>query len=110
MNDTLYIVRTFATDWPAAIDSDSKTLAIPMVFANPEMAWVEPDTGRVRLALERSDPADEESPELIGRSWQSRVERRLPSVVPPRNDRYRTTYVPAERLVREWPFGSLSDR
>jgi lactoylglutathione lyase len=62
---TLKYVRVFVTDWSRAVDFYAQTLQMIPVFVTD--GWAEFATGEAHLALERVDPADPESEELVGR-------------------------------------------
>lgn len=63
----LYAVRIFVTDWRRALDFYSRTVGLPVGFADERMGWAEltPDGGRI--GLERAAAEDPESRELVGR-------------------------------------------
>jgi len=63
----LYAVRIFVTDWKRALEFYSATLGMPVAFANEDMGWAELAIDGGRLALERAQPDDPESRELVGR-------------------------------------------
>ena len=63
----LYAVRIFVTDWKRALEFYSNTLGLPVAFANEQMGWAELAPEGSHLGLERADPADPESRELVGR-------------------------------------------
>jgi predicted enzyme related to lactoylglutathione lyase len=63
----LFAVRVFVTDWQRAIRFYTETLGIPIAYRNDEIGWAQLATGEGQLALERVDPSDSESKELVGR-------------------------------------------
>jgi catechol 2,3-dioxygenase-like lactoylglutathione lyase family enzyme len=63
----LYAVRIFVTDWKRALDFYANKLGMPVAFANEDMGWAELATEGSHLALERAQPGDPESRELVGR-------------------------------------------
>lgn len=67
MDYELRVVRVFVSDWDRALTFYTETLGMKAVFADADMGWAELDTGSAHLALERIDPADGESAELLGR-------------------------------------------
>ena len=67
MQYKLFAVRVFVTDWQRAIRFYTETLGIPIAYRNDEIGWAQLATGEGQLALERVDPSDSESKELVGR-------------------------------------------
>jgi catechol 2,3-dioxygenase-like lactoylglutathione lyase family enzyme len=63
----LSVVRVFVTDWARAIGFYTDTLGMQATFRSDEMGWAQLATGGAQLALERANPADLESRELVGR-------------------------------------------
>jgi predicted enzyme related to lactoylglutathione lyase len=63
----LFAVRVFVTDWQRAIRFYTDTMEIPTAYRNDEIGWAQLATGEGQLALERVDPSDAESKELVGR-------------------------------------------
>lgn len=63
----LYAVRIFVTDWRRALDFYAKDVGLPVAFANEEMGWAELAPAGSHIGLERVDPSDPESRELVGR-------------------------------------------
>jgi catechol 2,3-dioxygenase-like lactoylglutathione lyase family enzyme len=63
----LSVVRVFVTDWARAIAFYSDTLGMQTTFRSDATGWAQLATGGVQLALERANPADPESRELVGR-------------------------------------------
>jgi lactoylglutathione lyase len=63
----LYAVRIFVSDWARALEFYSKTLEMPIAFADEAMGWAELGTDGAHLALERARPDDPESAEHVGR-------------------------------------------
>ena len=67
MQYKLFAVRVFVTDWQRAIRFYTDTMGIPIAYRNDEIGWAQLATGEGQLALERVDPLDSESKELVGR-------------------------------------------
>jgi predicted enzyme related to lactoylglutathione lyase len=63
----LYAVRIFVTDWRRALDFYSKTVGLPVGFADEQMGWAELALEGGRIGLERVAPGDPESQALVGR-------------------------------------------
>jgi len=63
----LYAVRIFVSDWNRALDFYTKTLEMPIAFADEAMGWAELGIDGSHLALERAAPGDAESAEYVGR-------------------------------------------
>ena len=63
----VYAVRIFVSDWARALEFYSKTLEMPIAFADESMGWAELGTEGTHLALERAAPDDPESAEHVGR-------------------------------------------
>jgi lactoylglutathione lyase len=74
----LYAVRIFVSDWARALEFYSKTLEMPIAFADESMGWAELGIEGAHLALERARPDDPESAEHVGRFLG--VSLRVPSV------------------------------
>jgi lactoylglutathione lyase len=64
---TLYAVRIFVSDFARARAFYTDTLGMPAGFTSEAIGWVELKIEGARLALERADPDDPESRELVGR-------------------------------------------
>ena len=67
MQYKLFAVRVFVTDWQRPIRFYTDTMEIPIAYRNDEIGWVQLATSEGQLALERVDPSDSESKELVGR-------------------------------------------
>ena len=67
MDYRLAVVRIFVSDWERSLAFYSEILGMDVASSVPEAGWAELDTGAAHLALERVDPRDEESAELLGR-------------------------------------------
>ena len=63
----LYAVRIFVRDWRGALEFYSKTLGMPVAYANEAMGWAQLGAEGGNLALERIDPTNPESHELLAR-------------------------------------------
>ena len=63
----LFVVRVFVTDWDRALRFYTETLEIPTTYRSDELGWAQLDTGEAQLALERTDPSDEEARHFVGR-------------------------------------------
>ena len=67
MNYKLYAVRIFVSDWDRALEFYRDTLGMPVAFESADLGWAQLDTGECTLAVERSDPEDPETKDLVGR-------------------------------------------
>lgn len=68
MRYRLYAVRIFSFEWEAALAFYRETLGLPLAFVDAEMGWAQFEVGEeVFLGLERCDPDDPASKELVGR-------------------------------------------
>ena len=63
----LYAVRIFVSDFSRALEFYSKTLEMPIAFADQAMGWAELGVEGAHLALERVARDDPEFAERVGR-------------------------------------------
>jgi predicted enzyme related to lactoylglutathione lyase len=64
---SFYAVRVFTTRFDEALAFYRDIVGFPVGFVSADMGWAEFDLGGARFALERSDPDDPESRQLVGR-------------------------------------------
>ena len=67
MHYRLYALRIFTNDWDASYYFYSDIMGLTEKFADASMGWAEFDVGNASLAIERVDPEDSESRNLVGR-------------------------------------------
>ena len=67
MDYKLSVVRVFVRDWERAVRFYSGPLGMQSTFSSHDMGWAQFDTGGSQLAIERADPDDTETAELVGR-------------------------------------------
>ncbi len=67
MTYQFYAVRIFVTNWEPALAFYRDTVGFAMAFESAELGWAEFDLGGARIAIERCDPADPETKDLVGR-------------------------------------------
>jgi catechol 2,3-dioxygenase-like lactoylglutathione lyase family enzyme len=68
MNYELSLVRLFVSDFEHALAFYRDTLGMAVKSADAERGWAQFRTGAVDLAIERCNPSDPESRELVGTS------------------------------------------
>ena len=68
MNDyKLYAIRVFTNNWDAALRFYRDTIGFPLTYSDREIGWAQFQLGSAYLGLERCDPEDSESQDLVGR-------------------------------------------
>lgn len=70
----LYAVRIFSFNWEASLEFYRDVVQFPVVFADADMGWAQFELGSAHLGLERCNPDDEESSELVGRFVGASIE------------------------------------
>lgn len=63
----LYAVRIFSFRWDEALAFYRDRIGFVPTYVDEQLGWAEFKLGGARIALERSDPNDPESKELVGR-------------------------------------------
>ncbi|MEM8766093.1 MAG: VOC family protein [Pseudomonadota bacterium] len=67
MKYRLYAVRIFSHRWEESLIFYKDVIRLPLAFSDASMGWAQFEVGTAHLGLERCDPADDESRELVGR-------------------------------------------
>ncbi len=67
MKYTIYAQRVFSFKFAETVEFYKHTIGLPVKFDGIDMGWVEFDLGGASLAVERQDPASEESESYVGR-------------------------------------------
>lgn len=67
MGFKLYAIRIFSFRWEESLAFYRDLIGLPVFFADDKQGWAQFDLGGTYLGLERCDPNDEESKELVGR-------------------------------------------
>lgn len=70
----LYAVRVFSFNWEESLKFYRDQVGFEIAFADAEMGWAQFQLGSSYLGLERCDPDDEESKELVGRFVGTSIE------------------------------------
>ena len=63
----LYAIRLFSYRWAESLAFYRDKIKLPVFFENEDIGWAQFDIGGVYLGLERCDPDDPESKNLVGR-------------------------------------------
>jgi uncharacterized glyoxalase superfamily protein PhnB len=63
----LYLIRVFSFKWEESRDFYKNTVGFPLQSEDEVLGWAQFDLGSAHLAIERCDPGDQESNELVGR-------------------------------------------
>jgi len=64
---SLYAVRVFSFKWEESIAFYRDTLGWPLEYCDDKMGWAQFRLGNAYVGLEKCDPEDKESHELVGR-------------------------------------------
>ena len=67
MTYRLYAVRVFSIKWEESLAFYRDVIGLPVSFVDEDMGWAEFSLGTAELGLERCNPDDEETAELVGR-------------------------------------------
>ena len=67
MDYMLYAVRIFAVRWSDIVGFYRDITGLPEKFSDEAMGWAEFDPGGPILAIQRTEPIDEEGAALVGR-------------------------------------------
>ncbi len=67
MSYKLYAVRIFTYDWPRAVAFYRDILGMELVYENDAIGWAQFKVGDSHIGIERCDPADDETKEMVGR-------------------------------------------
>jgi len=67
VNYKLYAVRIFSLNWQESFNFYRDTLGLSVWFNDAESGWAQFDLGGVYLGLERCEPTDSETRQLVGR-------------------------------------------
>lgn len=63
----LFLVRVFTMNWDSTFEFYRDVIGFDVSYSDPEIGWAQFNLGNAEIALERCDPNDEESSELVGR-------------------------------------------
>lgn len=63
----LYAVRIFSTQWDSALAFYRDQVGLPVYFVDDQLGWAQFDLGGAYLGLDRCDPDDPETADLVGR-------------------------------------------
>ena len=74
MTYKLYALRIFSFKWDESLAFYRDIIGFPVFFADADMGWAQFDLGGTYLGLERCDPGDEESRQLVGRFAGTSIE------------------------------------
>ena len=67
MTYRLYAVRVFTVRWDEALAFYRDVMGFPVSFADDDIGWAQFGLGSADMGLERCDPNDPETAELVGR-------------------------------------------
>ena len=67
MTYKLYAVRVFSFKWQESFDFYKDAVGLPVGFVDAELGWAQFDLGGPCLGLERCNPDDSETRDLVGR-------------------------------------------
>ncbi len=70
----LYAVRIFSTNWETSLAFYRDTVGFPLEFSDADMGWAQFKLGPAYIGLERGDPEDPETSELVGRFVGTSIE------------------------------------
>jgi uncharacterized glyoxalase superfamily protein PhnB len=74
MTYRLYLIRVFTLRWEETLAFYRDVIGFPVVFADADMGWAQFDLGSAGIGLERCDPDDRETANLVGRFVGTSVE------------------------------------
>jgi lactoylglutathione lyase len=63
----LYAIRIFSVKWNESLAFYRDRIGFPVSFADADQGWAQFDLGGCSLGLERCDPDDPETGDLVGR-------------------------------------------
>lgn len=67
MTYKLYAIRVFSNDWDKSIAFYRDLVGFPLTFCDENLGWAQFDLGPAYMGLERCNPDDPESKDLVGR-------------------------------------------
>lgn len=67
MSYRLFAVRIFSFKWEESLRFYEDAVDLPLFYINSDFGWAQFDLGGVYLGLEKCDPNDPESKDLVGR-------------------------------------------
>ncbi|MBO6558842.1 MAG: VOC family protein [Pseudomonadales bacterium] len=70
----LYAVRVFSFEWEESLEFYRDKVGFAVAFSDAEMGWAQFQLGESYIGLERCDPNDEESKDLVGRFVGTSIE------------------------------------
>ncbi len=63
----LYAIRVFTLKWEESVHFYRDVVGLQLVRVDPGLGWAQFQAGAAYVAVERCDPEDAETPELVGR-------------------------------------------
>ncbi len=67
MTYKLYAVRVFSFEWQESFTFYKDLIGLPVGYVDEKIGWAQFDLGGPSIGLERCDPRDPESRDLVGR-------------------------------------------
>jgi len=70
----LYAIRVFSFNWEESLAFYRDVIGFPLSFSDEGLGWAQFDLGPAFIGLERCDPDDQESKDLVGRFVGASIE------------------------------------